>query len=525
MQAQVAHQLVSGGRARTTTSLSTQPSRSIAIKSTARPSMCQPFTARTAGYPTSDSALMRVRTTGDADKLGTLFVNPGGPGGSGINEVQQQKYPQAILDSYDIVGFDPRGVLHSQPVTGNPIRCSDEMDFASYWVGEDTPDNQAQVDEIQNNNDAYQADCERHNPAWWTVGTANVVRDLDVMRKQLTGKAPLNFLGSSYGTTIAADYLRMYPQHNGHIVLDSPTDDSADTDASIVADSRSMNQHLLRLVDGYAEAKGLTRAEVVQKLQMIRQWGDDDQLVGYAGLKPAPDGSNNRLSTEYLFGEGLVALTYYDTDKVQRTFNGGIDGLLRHKWNGLFEYLALQLDGYDTDQMWQAYQNQQPYDAHGYTRDNSYEILGMVNGIDVDQRDLRTHAQDDALESKVEAAAPLLWSLEHDATNFKYYDDESGNPWSWAAFDDPKIPDPPKRLAPRVNTSGSPVMVIGSRHESTTPYQYAVRTAKDLKSVLITWNGDEHAPLGGFQHSCLNQLFVAYLVHDRLPKSAVTCSE
>jgi pimeloyl-ACP methyl ester carboxylesterase len=477
------------------------------------------------GLPDFRLAMLRLRSTGDATKLGTLFVNPGGPGGSGIEAVQQQPFPQAVLDSYDIVGFDPRGVLHSQPVSGEPIRCSDELDFSSYWTLEGTPANEAEAEEIDIHRTEYQSDCELRNPAWWTLGTENVVRDLELMRQQVTGDADLNFLGSSYGTTIAAGYVRAFPERIGHVVLDSPTDNSPDTDASIVAQARSINEHLLRLVDGYAEAKGLTSSAVERDLEQIREWGDNDELRGFAGLEPFPDGSYSRLSSEYLFNRGLLALTYHDTDEVQGLFNQAVDELLEHQWNGLLEYLALDLDGYDTDRMAQAFQDQEPYDPHGYTRDNSFEIMEMVNGIDLDQRVTRTRAQQDSLNRKVRAAAPLLWSLGNDPSNFTWYDDHAGNQWSWAAFDDPDVPDPPAHQSPRTNPSGQPVMVIGSRDESTTPYQYAVRTAEDLESMLITWEGDEHAPLARFQHACLNRIFVAYMVHDRLPKEPITCTE
>jgi pimeloyl-ACP methyl ester carboxylesterase len=477
------------------------------------------------GLPDFRLAMMRVRTTGDAEKLGTLFVNPGGPGGSGIEAVQQQPFPQAILDSYDIVGFDPRGVLHSQPVSGEPIRCSDELDFSSYWTLEATPENEAEAEEVEAFRSQYQSDCEDRNPAWWTLGTQNVVRDLELMREQVTGGADLNFLGSSYGTSIGAGYIRAFPERNGHIVLDSPMDDSPDTDASIVTQARSINEHLLRLVDGYADMKGLSSADVERNLRRIREWGDNDQLRGFAGLAPFPDGSHARVSSEYLFNRGLLALTYHDTEQVQDLFNQAIDELMEYKWNGLLEYLALDLDGYDTDEMAQAFQDQEPYDPHGYTRDNSFEIMEMVNGIDLDQRDTRTRAEQGSLNRKVKAAAPLLWSLGNDPSDFTWYDDHGGNQWSWAAFDDPNILDPPEHQSPRTNPSGQPVMVIGSRDESTTPYQYAVRTAEDLESILITWEGDEHAPLAGFQHACLNRVFVAYMVHDRLPEEPITCTE
>jgi len=480
---------------------------------------------RDSGLPDFRLAMMRVRATGDAKKLGTLFVNPGGPGGSGIEEIQYQPFPRALYDSYDIVGFDPRGVLHSQPVSGEPIRCSDELDFTSYWTLELSPENEAQIEEFKRFQREYQSDCERRNPAWWTLGTRNVVRDLELMREQVTGEADLNFLGSSYGTTIAAEYIKAFPDRIGHIVLDSPTGNSPETAASMVAQARSINEHLLRLVDGYADARGLTRAAVVRLLLQIREWGDNDQLRGFAGLEPFRDGSHARLSNEYMFHHGLFALTYRDTAQAQPSFNQAIDELLAYKWNGFFEQLALGMDGYDTELMILSYQDREPYDPHGYTRDNSFEIREMVNGIDRDLRVTRTQAQQAALDRKVKAAAPLLWSLTQDPSNFTYYDDHGGNQWSWAAFGDPDIPDPPNRTPPRTNLSGEPVLVIGSRDESTTPYQYAVRTAQDLKSMLITWDGDEHAPLAGFQHACLNEIFVAYLIEDRLPDEPVTCTD
>jgi pimeloyl-ACP methyl ester carboxylesterase len=232
-------------------------------------------------------AMMRVRATGDAEKLGTLFVNPGGPGGSGIEAIQYQPFPPAIYDSYDIVGFDPRGVLHSQPVSGEPIRCSDERDFASYWTLELSPENDAQMEELQRFVREFQSDCERRNPAWWTLGTRNVVRDLELMREQVTGEADLNFLGSSYGTTIAAEYITAFPDRMGHIVLDSPTNNSPETAASMLAQARSINEHLLRLVDGYADARGLTRTAVVGLLLQIRSGVTTASCVASPGSSPS----------------------------------------------------------------------------------------------------------------------------------------------------------------------------------------------------------------------------------------------
>ncbi len=87
------------------------------------------------------------------------------------------------------------------------------------------------------------------------------------------------------------------------------------------------------------------------QLLQIRDWGDNDQLRGFAGLEPFPDGSYARVSNEYMFHQGLFALTYYDTAQAQPSFNQAIDELLESKWNGYFEQLALGMDGYDTERI------------------------------------------------------------------------------------------------------------------------------------------------------------------------------
>jgi len=124
-----------------------------------------------ASLPDFEIAAMMLPTTGKAPKKGVLFLNPGGPGESGVELVQWLDMPQAVRDRYDIVGFDPRGVSRSQPVSGNKIGCSDELDFATYWVGESSPESQAETAESDAALDEYFADCKKRSPAWWTLGT------------------------------------------------------------------------------------------------------------------------------------------------------------------------------------------------------------------------------------------------------------------------------------------------------------------------------------------------------------------
>ena len=475
-----------------------------------------------ASLPDFSIAMMMLPSTGKAHKKGVLFINPGGPGESGVDEVQWIDFPQSVRDRYDIVGFDPRGVKSSQPADGSKIGCTDKLDFATYWVLTGPVRNAKDEAKEKAASDEYFADCKSRNPQWWVLGTQNVVQDLDVMRQVLTGSAPLNFFGSSYGTTIAAEYIRAYPQHVGHITLNSPTDNSSDNYARAIIQAKAREAAVMRFVDGYAKAKRKTRAQVESMMMQVANWAAAGQMRGFMGMKPADDG-RSRQSTLYMFTHGIIALTYYDNKDAQSAFNDALDTAYSDKWLGAFEYFGLNLDGYDPKPMYDAFSAGKKYSLSDLKRDNSYEIMTMVNGMDRDGRDLHTHAEMDAQDKKARAAAPFITKLSMDDGSYVSYPKRPGNDWSWFAFEDKTIPDPPLKPTPRVNTSGKPVLVVGARLEATTPYSFAQATARDLKSPLVTYEGSGHAPLLSIKNSCLEKIFVTYMNDDVLPKSGVSC--
>ncbi|NDD26317.1 MAG: alpha/beta fold hydrolase, partial [Actinobacteria bacterium] len=145
--------------------------------------------------------MMRLNTAKDADYMGTIFINPGGPGQSGIEQLQWSNFPEDLIAHYNIVGFDPRGVGNSDLSDGTEIKCSDELDYRSYFEGEGSPANLEEYEASIAAGDKYFTDCIEKNPYWWTMSTKSVVDDLEIMRKVLLKDEPLNFIGSSYGTT------------------------------------------------------------------------------------------------------------------------------------------------------------------------------------------------------------------------------------------------------------------------------------------------------------------------------------
>ncbi len=184
---------------------------------------------------------------GDAEH-GSLFTNPGGPGGSGIEVVEfRASMFEGFRGSYDIIGFDPRGVGQSTPIT-----CWSEDEINQYLANpnDDATNPTDPLKGVKSKNVAAQdkidrgasnaARCAQHSQVPELldhVGTRNVARDLDVLRAT-NSNTTLNYLGMSYGTYIGALYADLFPGHVGRLVLDSAMDPAqrwADGDAEITA--------------------------------------------------------------------------------------------------------------------------------------------------------------------------------------------------------------------------------------------------------------------------------------------------
>ena len=464
-------------------------------------------------------AMMKMSPKGGATK-GSLFINPGGPGESGISELQWAPFPSEIANAYDIIGFDPRGVGFSKPINGKQITCSTKLDFESYWKYYTYPKNARQAKYNQAQSNKYYTDCAKSNPTWWTIATSSVVRDLEMMRSVLTPSSPLNFLGSSYGTTIAAEYITRFPSQIGHIILDSPTTNVPESDASQIAGRKAREANIMRLVRNYAKAKGKSVKSIQAKMLQVKIWSEKGELTGFAGIKVVNKSRDLRQSNSYLFLHGLLAMTYYDNSFIQRYFNIALDNLFsRFHYNGNFEWFSFNLDGYDTSTL-----GGKTYDPNTIKRNNSYEILDIVSSLDLNAPDTRTPKQNRALDKKLEKASPFYTKLLASPYKYKWPGDGKYLDWTKLALKDPAIPNPPKKKPARTNTSGKGVLVVGSRYESTTPYSFAVKTAADLKSPLVTLNGTVHAPVAGFEYKCLNTIAINYLVNDVLPANGTQCS-
>ena len=171
------------------------------------------------GKPTGKKftlALQKLPASGT--KTGTLFTNPGGPGSPGLNTWRFASDSQSLSESFDLVGFDPRGIGETRPAFDCEPAPRGAPRTNTPTAGDWVTLSRALTPGIARANRA----CQRKSADFIAhVGTNNVVRDLDAMRAAV-GDAKLTFWGMSYGTRIGYTYAYRYPQRVRAIILDGP---------------------------------------------------------------------------------------------------------------------------------------------------------------------------------------------------------------------------------------------------------------------------------------------------------------
>nr|WP_240686929.1 alpha/beta hydrolase [Amycolatopsis suaedae] len=176
-----------------------------------------------AALGTIDIALLRRAAAKPDTKIGSLFLNPGGPGGSGYTMPvgAHNIFNADVLDRFDIIGFDPRGVGRS-----NPLRCfTTAEDYDEVFARQvNVPLSRTEISDSLTAFRDYGDFCKRNAGTLLNhMSTKDVVRDLDVLRAA-AGDAKLNFVGFSYGTLIGSTYANMFPRNARALVLDGNVD-------------------------------------------------------------------------------------------------------------------------------------------------------------------------------------------------------------------------------------------------------------------------------------------------------------
>jgi pimeloyl-ACP methyl ester carboxylesterase len=170
---------------------------------------------------TFNIALDRVRSAKQTNRIGSLVVNPGGPGGSGVNTAIDlaQVLPAAITGRFDVVGFDPRGVGQS-----TEVNCFTAADQDALYAADPDPVSQAAFNDVVDLVKKAAAGCgTKYGDELPLFATEQAARDIDAVRAAV-GDDKLNYLGYSYGTLLGATYAQLFPTHIRAMVLDGAID-------------------------------------------------------------------------------------------------------------------------------------------------------------------------------------------------------------------------------------------------------------------------------------------------------------
>lgn len=421
-------------------------------------------------------ALKRAPATDPGQRRGSLFINPGGPGGSGVDYLDYVNLDPSVTKVYDVIGFDPRGVARS-----TPVECLSDSDLDAYVASDPTPDDPAEIQDFQNTWTHYTTGCQQHSgPLLAHVSTIEVARDLDILRA-LVGDKKLNYFGASYGTYIGATYAALFPKNVDRMVLDGAVDPQADPHTTELAQAAGFDQALTSYLK-YCVGQGscpLGNSVDAARQRLIQLFKDLD-------TSPLPTSSGRKV-TEGLAFLGVIVPLYsrdswsYETTALNEALNGSGDTLL----------LLSDL-----------YTNRQP---DGTYKDNSIEVQSPVNCLD--------HPEHESL-SQIEAGA----------SEFVKKSPTFGAAATWWPYACSNWPVKASEPQPDYSAKGAPpIVVVGTTRDPATPYQQAVNLANELDSgVLLSRNGDGHTAYGA-GNACINTAIDTYLATGKPPADKTMC--
>lgn len=422
--------------------------------------------------------LAAIRLPAEGTKLGSLLVNPGGPGVSGVSYARQaqQALRPPLLRSYDIVGFDPRGIGDS-----DPVQCLPDSQLDAYVAADTTPDDQAELAASVADVKRFAAACEQNTgPLLEDIDTLSTVRDLDVLRA-VVGDDVLSFLGASYGTYIGAWYAQTFPWRVGRMVLDGAIDPTLTAKQYVAGQAEGFSRALKAYVQNcQSESDCPLRGSLQDGLAQI------GTLVDRSDAAPLKTDDPNRPLTQSLMVTGIAQALY-----------------ATQLWPQLSQGLAEAMSGTGTSLLELA-DTYLERDAKGHF---GQTIAANPAIFCLDVPETRTPAQIGVDAADLQRKYPPL-----------------GGAIGWSALSCSQWP--LKAVMPRealTAKGAAPILVLGTVDDPATPYEWAQGLASQLSSGrLLTWEGTVHT---AYNHGnkCIDSKVESYLLNGAVPAEGTRC--
>jgi pimeloyl-ACP methyl ester carboxylesterase len=413
-------------------------------------------------------------------RIGSLIVNPGGPGASGVDYAYNAEYifSPDLLDQYDIVGFDPRGVSRSEPII-----CFNDAETDANYASDSKPDNAAEFNQAVKDSKAFINKCFKKNEHLTAFSTANAARDMDILRA-LVGDQKLNYMGKSYGTYMGTLYAQLFPDNIGRVVLDGAVDPNISNFEQTKTQAVSFDNAFHAFITDCIKRSNcpLPHNQEQATAAVVKLW----QAAATNPL-PLKNKKDNRVATESLLVVG-TASALYDSGE---------------GWPQLRKAIGEALKGYGDTYLELAdlYTGRQ---KDGTYPNNEFDSGAIIDCLDFADTRSPQQIRDDA--KKVTAAAPIFGPyIGMSGLTCKYF---------------------PAAKPTTVTTTktNAPIVIVGTTGDPATPYAWAQGLSKLLvNSRLLTFVGDGHTGQGR-GNGCIDDAIDAYYLKGRLPAAGLRCT-
>ena len=423
--------------------------------------------------------LALIRLTGRR-ATSSLVVNPGGPGGSGVDMVKdsvQAMFTEDLLDAYSVIGFDPRGVKRSAPVT-----CLDDAGRDRVRQTSVDPSTDAGLEAaFALQREIIDACTANTGPVLAHTDTESSARDLDIIRAAAARQSKLNYLGYSYGTFLGSTYAGLFPDRVGRMVLDGAMDPSLDNHAITRGQARAFEAAIRSYVRACLGQNGCplsgTEDDAVAQIRA---------LLSRVKASPLPT-TDGRTVNSIDFVNGFILPLY--NDRNWPALNQALTGAFRGDGSGMLRLADLASD-------------RNPNGTYGSNSTNAFMAYNCL--------DYQVNA--DPASMRAEAAE----LMEDSPTLGEFFAYGPVNCRDWPAKS--------VRTPAAAHYEGeSPILIVGTTGDPATPVEWAGALRTELgNAALLTWTGEGHTAYGrGSQ--CVDDAVDAYLIDGRAPADGARC--